>query len=194
MENTFLGAVPTEFAQGSAPPLQPASSTLKDPQLGLSDKQIAQLINTQKKRLNARRAAVRNVWDECWALYRGQADFRHKEEWQSKVVLPKAWNSVKQATNAMMRLLRVADQPWTIEAANPDDTITQLRGQQIGDLLRLFMEKDDAYAALAEGLEVSFILGMGCWKVSWVLEERQKLQERVSQQVMLVGSRHHTGG
>ena len=32
------------------------------------------------------------VWNECWQLYRGQEDWSDKEDWQSKIVLPKSFS------------------------------------------------------------------------------------------------------
>ena len=149
--------------------------------LEVSDEEVRTFIHTQKKRLARNRAGKRLIWDECWALYRGITDTSDKEEWQSQITLPKSFNSVKQATNAIIRLLETADHPWSIEPVNPDDQASIQRGQQIGDLLKVFLKNADAFHAIAEGLESGFITGVGVWKVWWSLKSRERIRTRVRQ-------------
>ena len=144
--------------------------------LQIHDNDIISFVKTKIDRIRTDRTQKQNIWDECWALYRGRADFRDKEEWQSKIVLPKSWNSVKNATNAVMRLLRASDLPYQISAVNPDDNLSDMRGGQITDLLRLQHEKAGMYTEFAIGLESSFIQDIGVWKVWWGLKPRTKLE------------------
>src|ERR1700722_2168865 len=106
----------------------------------------------------------RNIWDDCWKLYRGLDDFTMKQDWQSKIVLPKSFATVKMATNAIKRLLSAAKKPWDIEAINTDDQITALRAEQMTDLTKLFLDKAYFLKEFTEGLECAFILGLGVWK------------------------------
>lgn len=165
--SSLQGAIPVEvLTQGD----QGASL------LAVSDSDIISFVKSKIDRIRTDRQQKQNIWDECWALYRGRGDFRDKEEWQSKIVLPKSWNSVKNATNAVMRLLRASDLPYQISAVNPDDNVSDMRGGQITDLLRLQHENAGFYTEFAIGLESSFIQDIGVWKVWWGLKPRTKLE------------------
>ena len=132
-----LEAVPVEIADqhapegGQAKPVDPGAANL--------EAQIISYVINWRNQLRTARADKRNIWDECWQLYRGLEDFSSKEDWQSKIVLPKSWSSVKQATNVIKRLLSTSKNPWNIEAVNPDDLVVSIRAEQMTDLTKAFM-------------------------------------------------------
>jgi hypothetical protein len=128
----------------------------------------------------------RNIWDDCWKLYRGEMDTSMKQDWQSKIVLPKSFTSVKMATNTIKRLLSAAKKPWDIESVNPDDLVMALRAEQMTDLTKHFMDKAYFLKEFSEGLECAFILGLGVWKLWWGLVPRK--QVRVETQMVQVPS------
>jgi len=99
-----------------------------------------------------------------------------KQDWQSKIVLPKSFTSVKMATNTIKRLLSAAKKPWDIEAVNPDDLVTTLRAEQMTDLTKLFMDKAYFLKEFSEGLECAFILGLGVWKMWWGMVPRKSVR------------------
>lgn len=114
------------------------------------------------------------VWNECWQLYRGQENWEDKEDWQSKIALPKAFSSVKMATNTIKRMLGGAKRPWNVEAVNPDDLQQVLRAEQLTDLTQMFLEKGKFLEEFSIGLECGFILGLGVWKIWWGLVPRTR--------------------
>lgn len=138
------------------------------------EQKVAQYIHSW--RLQARSVFIqrRNIWDDCWKLYRGLDDYTMKQDWQSKIVLPKSFTSVKMATNTIKRLLSAAKKPWDIEAVNPDDIIQTLRAEQMTDLTKHFMDKAYFLKEFTEGLECAFILGLGVWKLYWGLVPRRQ--------------------
>lgn len=141
------------------------------------DAQVASYIVTWRQQCRTSFIRRRNIWDDCWRAYRGEEDFSGKQDWQSKIVLPKAFTSVKMATNTIKRLLSAAKKPWDIESTNPDDLVMNLRAGQLTDITKHFMDKASFLKEFSEGLECAFILGLGVWKLWWGLEPRQ--QERV---------------
>ena len=76
---------------------------------GLSpeDAKVRDYVLSWRNKLRYERIEKVNIWNECWALYRGQEDFTNKEDWQSKIVMPKAWGTVKQAVSVIKRLLKI---------------------------------------------------------------------------------------
>lgn len=137
---------------------------------------VLQYITTWRQQCRSVFIQRRNIWDDCWKLYRGEDDFSMKQDWQSKIVLPKAFASVKMATNAIKRLLSASKKPWDIEAVNPDDMVTTLRAEQMTDLTKHFMDKAYFLKEFTEGLECAFILGLGVWKQWWGLVPRKQVR------------------
>jgi hypothetical protein len=139
------------------------------------EQKIIKYVIDWRDQLKKDRQDKQAVWDECWQLYRGLEDWSSKEEWQTKIVIPKAFSSVKQATNVIKRLLSTSKKPWTLESINPDDLITVARAEQMGELTKVFLEQAKFIEEFAEALECSFITGVGIMKCWWGFETRQKV-------------------
>lgn len=137
---------------------------------------VAAYICTWRQQARSAFIQRRNIWDDCWKLYRGLDDFSMKQDWQSKIVLPKSFTSVKMATNTIKRLLAAAKKPWDIEAVNPEDLVTTLRAEQMTDLTKHFMDKAYFLKEFGEGLECAFILGLGVWKLWWGQVPRKQVR------------------
>lgn len=175
--STTENAIPVELVQPSQEGLEGGQQAPSQEQ-GVVERQtdeevVRYVVEWRNKLKNLRKDKV-NIWNECWQLYRGVEDFSDKEEWQSKIVLPKTWSSVKQAVSTIKRLLRGAKDVWTVEAVNPDDYVSVVRSNQVSDLVKVFLENAKYMDAFAEGLECGFIIGVGIWKIWWVLEPRQR--------------------
>ena len=160
-------AYPIDFSgqRNEATPGYPSNS---------EEAKVAAYICTWRQQCRSVFIQRRNIWDDCWKLYRGLDDWSVKDDWQSKIVLPKSWTSVKMATNTIKRLLTAAKKPWDIEADNPDDLITTLRAEQMTYLTRHFLDKAYFLKEFTEGLECGFMLGLGVWKLWWGLYPRKQ--------------------
>lgn len=165
-EQQISNQEPTDTSVGLLGAAAPASNFV-------SAKIVDYVVGWRNKLKTARQDKV-NIWNECWQLYRGLEDFTDKDDWQAKIVLPKAWSSVKQATSTIKRLLSTAKAPWQVEPINPDDLVTAVRASQMSDLARVFLDKAHYMDEFAEGLECGFIIGVGIWKVWWGLEPRER--------------------
>lgn len=160
-------AIPTEY--------------IGDPTTAEAEAQHAPEINFRKVEsyiagwrnvLQQRRQPKRAIWDDCWALYRGKEDFCDKEDWQSKIALPKAWASVKQVTSVLRRYYSAAHKPWRWEAVNPEDTATAIRGERKTDLTKAFLEAADYETPFFEAVENGNIMGLAVCKLWWGFEPR----------------------
>ena len=145
-----------------------------------------------RNQLRTNRQDRLGVWNECWELYRGVGSWGDKEEWQSKIALPKAFSSVKQATSVIKRMLSGAKRPWNVESVNPDDLVSVLRGEQLTDLTQFFLEKSGYLGEFATGLECGFVIGVGVWKLWWGLVPRKRT--RVVQEPVQVPMEMGVGG
>ena len=178
MPTSLAQALPIEFqpqpsgadAEGGGVATAPAEGSNA---LGVSDSDLKSYIVTWRNSLRAARLDKQNIWNECWQLYRGLEDWTDKEDWQTKIMLPKAWSSVKQASSLILRLLMAARKPWSFEAVDPDDILTQLRAEQRTELTSIMLENASFFDEFGEGLECGFIMGLGVWKLWWGLKPKQ---------------------
>jgi hypothetical protein len=173
MPSSFFESTPAEFVTGQDPSLaHRIDETEEQRQKRAYDEKVREYVIAWRNQLRMYRYEKLAVWNECWQLYRGQEDWSDKEDWQSKIVLPKSFSSVKQATNVIKRLLSASKKPWQCESENPNDQANNIRCEQMTYLTRVFMEKANFLYEFSEALECSFIMGCGIVKVWWGLVPR----------------------
>ena len=166
---TSLPGTPVDLQQeNSAPPQggDPAGHEAK----------VKEFVLDLRNRLRSERWEKLQVWNDCWATYRGQEDFSNREDWQTKIVLPKAWGTVKSAVSTVKRLMGLSQDPWKIESTNNQDPLAALRADKITELTKVFLEKCRFKEEFATGLETGFIMGLGVWKVNWLLRKVQRVR------------------
>ena len=173
MAQSFFESTPAEFVTGQDPSLaHRIDETEEARQKRTYDEKIREYVIGWRNQLRMYRYEKLAVWNECWQLYRGQEDWSDKEDWQSKIVLPKSFSSVKQAANVIKRLLSASKKPWNLESENPNDQVNNIRSEQMTYLSRVFMEKANFLYEFSESLECAFIMGCGVVKLWWGLVPR----------------------
>ena len=173
MAQSFFESTPAEFVTGQDPSLaHRINETEEQRQKRALDEKTREYVIGWRNQLRMYRYEKLAVWNECWQLYRGQEDWSDKEDWQSKIVLPKSFSSIKQATNVIKRLLSASKKPWNLESENPNDQVNNIRCEQMTYLSRVFMEKANFLYEFSESLECAFIMGCGVVKLWWGLVPR----------------------
>lgn len=162
---------------GPGPDMQGGMLPPEDEMERPDDNRIVEFVIGWKNKLKNGRKDKQLLWDECWRMYRGQEDWSDKDDWQSKLFIPKSWAAVEQASSTIKRLLQGSPKPWQIESINPDDLVMVSRADQMTDLTRVFMEKARYTEAFVEALKVSFIIGFGVIKCWWDQVPRQKIMK-----------------
>jgi len=147
-----------------------------------TEKKLLSYVASWKSKLRQIRLDKQALWDECWQLYRGVEDWSEKDEWQSKIFLPKSFAGIEQATSIIKRLLTSSKKPFYVEPINPDDLVMQARSQQMTDLVKVLLENANYSEEFLVGLKSGFITGVGVWKVWWGLAERERIRTERSQQ------------
>lgn len=171
VQRSYGNATPIDLLLDPSP--QASSNTSNVSQ---EDAKIRDYVLAWRNKLRTERIEKVNVWNECWALYRGQEDFSNKEDWQSKIVLPKSFGTVKQAVNMIKRLLNLSKKPYRAQPENPDDPVWNLRAEKITDLSKVFLDKAHFMEEFSVGLETGFIMGLGVWKMGWDVSPRTRLR------------------
>lgn len=157
-----------------ATPQADAASTQPTEQLtaSIDQKELVTYVTTWRNQIKNSRHDQTSLMLECWQLYRGVEDWSDKDDWMSKISLPKPWSVVEQATSAIKRLLMASKRPWSLEPYNPDDLVMQTRAEKMSRLTKVFTDKADFLGAFTEGLKCGFITGLGVWKIWWGLTPR----------------------
>lgn len=175
MVETLYNSVPADISQIGQQSGQLVDSTIGEtPDPALDDK-ISKYVVSWKQNLRRYRSNKMSLWTECWQMYRGKEDWGDKDDWQSKIFIPKSFASVKQATNNIKRLLTSSPKPWFMEGENPNDIVSVLRATRMEKLTQHFLNLADWMGAFEEGLESGFIMGLGVWKLWWGLESKVKI-------------------
>lgn len=170
--SSFFESAPTEFSQNKPVSDHRIGETDEERASRKRDEDVRQYVIGWRNQLRMYRYEKLSVWNECWQLYRGQEDWSDKEDWQSKIVLPKAFSSVKQATNVIKRFLNASKKPFNLESENPNDEVTSIRAEQMTHLTEVFLEKARFLDEFSEALECGFIMGVGIVKLWWGLVPR----------------------
>lgn len=181
IQRSYGDATPIDLLQGDN-----NTQTAKGP-ISKEDEDAKNYVISWRDKLRYERIEKVNVWNECWALYRGQEDFTNKEDWQSKIVLPKAWSTVKTAVSTVKRLLNYAKKPWRAQPTNQDDAVWELRGEKMTDLSKYFLDKASFLEEFSVGMETGFIMGLGVWKFGWDLSNRKRTRV-VTQMIPIQGN------
>lgn len=168
---SFESGTPVELTQGT-----PTPTPLEGKQPSEMDTKVKDYVVNWRNQLKQQRLDKLSIWNECWALYRGQDNFDNKEDWQSKIVLPKSFGTVKQAVSVIKRLLNTAKQPWFLDAINENDPLEVLKAEKMGELGHMFLNKAHFVEEFSTGLETGFIMGLGVWKVGWNLVPRTRMR------------------
>lgn len=171
-QNSYQGSTPVELLQGQQSEHEASGTPVNSPE----DEKAKNYVISWRNQLRAQRVEKISVWNECWSLYRGQADFSAKEDWQSQIVLPKAWGTVKSAVSVIKRFLNTAKQPWFVDATNQLDPVAVLRSEKMTNLTKVFLDKAHFVEEFSTGLEVGFVMGLGVWKVGWWLHPRTRMR------------------
>lgn len=166
---------------------EPQDNYEQDWQSQVDDKWLGGYVLQMRNACRMHRRTRWGLWNECWELYRGKSDHRAKDDWQSKVFLPKAWAAVEQATNLIGRYLRVSDKPYRFDAVNPDDYVAVQRGNRKTKLVQLMMENAGFMEEFLEALKTSFIMGIGVLKVWWDVDTIEKIDLQTTTELTQFG-------
>lgn len=153
----------------------------------MADSVYARRIVGLRQNLQSARANREQVWNDCWRIYRGAADWSDKQDWQAKIFLPKAWNAVEQAVSLTNRYLAAAKEPWFIQPYDESDPLANARASVLTSILRVMLDKARFQEYLSDGLRIGFITGLGIWKVWWGLEPHASVEARATPTVTGTG-------
>jgi len=170
---SFYSSTPAEFVTDE---LQSKAhrtfETDDDREKRMYDEKVRQYVISWRNQLRMYRYEKLSVWNECWQIYRCQEDWSDKEDWQSKIALPKSFSSVKQATNVIKQFLSASKKPFDLESENPNDLVAVRRSEQMTHLAEVMLEKARFLFEFSEALETGFIMGAGIVKLWWGLVPR----------------------
>lgn len=186
MPSSFYESTPAEFVSTEAQSqAQQPNESEETREKRAYDEKVRQYVIAWRNQLRMYRYEKLSIWNECWQIYRCQEDWSDKEDWQSKIALPKSFASVKQATNVIKRFLSASKKPFQLESENPNDLVAVRRAEQMTKLAEVFLEKARFLDEFSESLECGFIIGAGIVKLWWGLVPR--IVTKIQTQMVPVG-------
>lgn len=124
----------------------------------LSKEHLCALVRAQKEEAEKATADLRKRWRVWWRMWQNEVQFPGKEDWQTKLWVPKVFTAVEQATSLVQRSLLDSDEPFGMIGNN--DRERQLATLLWNPLLGLFLGKADMTYRFVDAAKVGFITGV----------------------------------
>lgn len=117
------------------------------------------------------------VWTDCWDLYNGVYDWSGKEDWQSRIVIPKVRGVVDKATASFRRALIRMKRFYHIES---ETKLGVEKGFFTMNLLDYWLEQLNFIEEFSTGLKAGLITSTIAFKIfpDWVEDRRPRLEPR----------------
>lgn len=130
----------------------------------LSTTHLSELVRVQKMESEKATQRLRENQRSWWRLWQNDVDFPGKEDWQTKLWIPKPYSAVEQATALIERSLLESRESFGVEGFDARD---QERAAKLWTpLLRLFLNNAGLPYKFSDGTKVGFITGVaGYWKL-----------------------------
>lgn len=133
---------------------------------GLSDATIIkQVIAARRESLESRR--TKDAWARrAWDWYNNIHDFSNKEDWQSKLAIPKFAMAIDQAENFMRDGLRKSTRLFGIEVLN-DDPVDKLLAAFLGTVMHEIVRVIGLAKQLPGSLKVALLTNQSIHKIGY---------------------------
>ncbi len=125
---------------------------------GLDKMHLLELQRVQKNEAEKATAELRKRWRQWWRMWQNEVTFQGKEEWQTKLWVPKIFTAVEQATALIQRSILDSDSPFGVDGHN--DRERMLATLLWNPILKLFLTKADLAYKFSDACKVGFITGV----------------------------------
>lgn len=125
---------------------------------GIKAGHLAELCRVQKAEAERATSELRKKWRVWWRMWQNEVEFPGKEDWQTKLWVPKIFTAVEQATALVQRSILESDSPFGADGSN--DRERQLATLLWNPMLKLFLTKADLAYKFADVTKVGFITGV----------------------------------
>lgn len=124
----------------------------------LRPEHLVELVRVQKEEAEKATASLRERWVHYHRLWMNDVDFSAKEDWQTKLWVPKVFTAVEQATALIQRSLLDVPDAFGIDGFDVRDK--ELAARLWGPLLKLFLNNSNMPYKFADICKVGFITGV----------------------------------
>lgn len=128
---------------------------------------------------------IRRVWDETWDAYQNNQDYSDKEDWQSAIVIPKAFSTVQQAKSIVRKAMTTSDDFYQLIPIGKIPREVQLQLEVARRIMSAFQNERQGNfpTAFVDATEMAFVTGQSMemiptWKNNgfrWELVEPWKI-------------------
>lgn len=124
----------------------------------LAPEHLAELVKAEKAEAERATQRLRERWIQLWKLWLNEVDFPGKEDWQTKLWVPKVFTAVEQATALIQRSLLDSSDTFGIDGFDLRDK--QLAAKLWGPLLKLFLNNAGLVYKFSDACKTGFITGV----------------------------------
>lgn len=133
--------------------------------INLSEGHLNELVVWQKQYAEDATRGMRRAWAYWWDLWENRVDFSDKEDWQSKIWVPKVFSAVEQGTAMIQRSL--LDSPDSFNMEGADDRDRALAGIW-RPIIRIASDRTKFAYKYSDAVKIGFITGLaGYLKFRW---------------------------
>lgn len=119
---------------------------------------LAELVRVQKAEAEHASRDWRRAAKEYYNMWLNRADFTDKEDWQTKLWIPKTFAAVEQASSIIQRSILTTPNSFGIEGV---DDLDKMKADKIWKpLLKLVLEKANMAYAFGDAAKIGFITGL----------------------------------
>lgn len=124
----------------------------------LPKEHLAKLVQVEKSEADRATTELRKKWRIWWRMWQNEVEFPGKEEWQTKLWVPKIFTAIEQATALIQRSILESDEPFGADGRN--DRERELSRLLWNPMLKLFLGKADVAYKFADAAKIGFITGV----------------------------------
>jgi len=146
----------------------------------MKNDEIVKYIVACKQESEDARTTRQEVWDKCWNAFNCYQDYSKKEDWQSKIFIPKANTFVEQATSAVKKALVYSPdmQFFNIEGVDEKD---KKYAPLVQKLIKFWFKRIDFVSTFTNATRVAFITGYSPVKLFWKKEPVYKIEKNLDE-------------
>ena len=143
----------------------------------MNEDSIVKYIVSCKEESEDARLDREKVWAKCWDAFNCKQDYTKKDDWQSKIFLPKTNTFIEQATSAIKKALVYNPNLkfFSVEGVEEKDKKT---APLIEDLIKFWFKRIDFVSTFTNATRIGFITGYEPVKLFWKKEPVYKLSKQ----------------
>ena len=133
----------------------------------MDDEKLKEYILACKQEAESASRERRKAQKELTMLFQNKQDYSNKEDWQSRVFIPKLFMTVMQASSTVKRAIMSTRRLFKLEPRKKDDDEAKKAVSENEELLKNALVDSNFVDTYSEMITDAFLLGIGVIKPLW---------------------------